>query len=174
MNAAEIRACKTDEELFELLETAHAQCYIAQMDTGNWDDWVRQLREMPAGLRALTVTFELETQLQFGGLGEFFANWLHRDYCKETLLGLKELEAREAADIFVKAHALVQPHWDKIDELMDAIPMPGFDDWYQDSELQQAIAPLDERIAEMKAAQGPYWLLHYWVPYARKHPERFE
>jgi hypothetical protein len=172
MSAAAIRACKTDEELFEFLETAHSQCYIAQMDSGG-DDWVQQLRKMPAGLRAITVTFELETQLTFGGLGEFFANWLHRDYCKETLLGLRELEAKEAADVFVKAYSLVQPHWDKIDELMDAVPMPAFDDWYQGSELQQALVPLDERMFALRQANGDRGLIEYWLPYARKYPERF-
>src|SRR5262249_23326432 len=103
-------------------------------------------------------------------LGWHFANWHYRPHCEETLRGLRELEIPEAAEIFAEAYALVQPHWDKISELLKE-DFQDFADWYRDSDLEKALDPLNERMWAF-CKRTKFGLLSYWVPYARKYPER--
>jgi hypothetical protein len=102
-------------------------------------------------------------------LGWHFANWHHRPYCDETLHGLKELEAHEAAEIFSDAYVLAQPYWDAIGELL-AESFQRFADWYRDSELEKALDPLNRRMWDL--CQPDYGLMAYWLSYARKYPEK--
>jgi hypothetical protein len=51
----------------------------------------------------MAATFELDVSMALDDLGWHFVNWTHRGFCDATLWGLRELEAGEYADMFVKA-----------------------------------------------------------------------
>jgi hypothetical protein len=69
----------------------------------------------------------------------------HRALRDETLQGLKEFEAHEAAEIFAAACELDEPYWDTILELRKG-SFDEFASWYRDSDLDKALQPLNERM----------------------------
>src|ERR1700735_2147681 len=76
--------------------------------------FLKKIRTIPIGLRAMAATFELDVSMALDDLGWHFGNWCYRPYCDQTLWGLRELEAVEYADMFAKAYELAQSCWDEI------------------------------------------------------------
>src|SRR5207248_1722656 len=109
----------------------------------------------------------LDVSMSLDDLGWHFYNFHNRLLCDETLAGLRELEALEAAVIFESALALVEPHWDEIRSLK-AIGHEAFTDWYSDSGLETTLAPLNRRLWAI-CGQSPYGLMQFWLDYARKY-----
>jgi hypothetical protein len=160
-----IRACTDDKALFSALSEELGRRVPGEMA---WDrsGHIARMRACPVGLRAMAAVHPLDLSMALDDLGYHFVNWHYRPHCEETLAGLRELEIPEAADIFETAYALAQPYWDTIGTLDD-----DFVDWYQDSDLRKALAPLNDRMwALCKRTEAG--LLSYWVPYARKYPGR--
>jgi hypothetical protein len=162
-----IRACQSDEELFQAL-SAELQRRLPGRER-DFDHLVDRLRGLPKGLRAMAAIYQLDVSMALDDLGWHFANWHHRPYCDETLHGLKELEAHEAAEIFSDAYVLVQPYWDAIGELL-AESFQKFADWYRVSDLEKALDPLNRRMWDL--CQPDYGLMVFWLVYARKYPEK--
>lgn len=165
-----IRSCTT-EELREALGAEHSQLYLMEADANGMDEFLDRLRLLPPGLRAMAVTFELEVQFTFGGLAYFFANRHHKGYCEEALRGLRELRADDAAEIFAKGFALVQPHWEEMDRVLEAVSAFAFDNWIRGSELEKALAPLNAQLAQALEKAGG--VEGYWLACARGHPDKF-
>jgi hypothetical protein len=176
LTEARILECKNDEELFDLLGlelTSHFPNGEGSTRE-DFDAFVAKLPTLPEGLRAMAAIYQLDVSICLDDLGWHFANWHHRPYYKETLRGLRELEAYEVADIFEKAYALAQPHWDKIGELV-AKDFDEFVDWYPGSELEKLTMPLTERLWEICGSSGDghsRGLLTLWAQYARKYPHK--
>ena len=171
LTEARILECN-DEDLFELLGLELTSHFPD--GEGDLDAFVATLKTLPVGLRAMASIYQLDVSLALDDLGWHFANWHHKEYCEETLRGLRELEAHEVADIFDAAYTLVQPHWAKIGELIDE-DFDRFVDWYSESKLEQSLDPLTRRLwdicgsSDRGHADG---LLKLWVPYARKYPHK--
>jgi len=136
----------------------------------NIDDFVQHLLRLPPGLRAMAATFQLDVSMALDDLGWHFANWHHKPYCEETLRGLQLLNAREAAEIFSVSYELVLPHWEEIGNLIED-DFHQFIDWYSDSELENSLEPLNQRMWEIRDESKEYGLMQYWLTYARKYPE---
>jgi hypothetical protein len=172
LSEADIAECTDDAELFELLGlelTEHLPEGEGDTDAA-LDAFVAKLATLPVGLRAMASIYQLDISLAHDDLGWHFAHWHHRGYCDETLRGLRELEAQEAADIFEAAYKQAQKHWDKIGELV-AGDFDKFAEWYSDSKFEEATMPLTRRLWEMygEGSGRENGLLDLWVPYARKH-----
>jgi hypothetical protein len=164
----QIRLCNSDEELFRAL----SQELNRRLPDGerDLDAFVERVRGLPKGLRAMAAIYQFDVSMTLDDLGWHFANWHHRPYCDETLRGLQELEAHEAAEIFSSAYALTQPHWDEISQLLSQ-SFDAFVDWYSGSELQKSLDPLNERMWDLCKATGKLGLMTYWLIYARRYPE---
>jgi hypothetical protein len=160
-----IRTCADDEALYQAL-SAELQQRVPGEIAWDRDGHVARMRACPVGLRAMAAVHPLDLSMAFSDLGYHFVNWHYRPHCEETLLGLRELEIPEAAEIFEQACAVVQPHWDTIGDLHDE-----FEDWYETSDLRKALGPLNERLWSL-CRRMPIGLLSSWVPYARKYPGR--
>lgn len=108
--------------------------------------------------------YELDVSLSLDDLGWHFGNWHNHDLAKETALGLEELGACEMARIFREAYALALPYWSELSA-------EQWTDWYIDSPLYQALAPLNKQAWAIQN-QSSGGLLELWVPYARRYPEK--
>jgi len=161
-----ILECADDKELFRALSAE--LCRRVPERENDMEAFVARMRTLPQGLRAMASTYQLDVSLALDDLGWHFANWHHREYCEETILGLQELEAHEAADIFLSAYALVQPYWDTIGRLLQR-DWDDFVEWYPESDLEKALDPLNDRMWDL-CKRTELGLLSYWVPYARKYP----
>jgi hypothetical protein len=131
---------------------------------------VERLPTLPPGLRAMAATHELDVSMALDDLGWHFGNWPDLDMARETALGLRELGATEAAEIFEAALEIVRPRWD---ELATAAAGEGdaWIDWYNNRGLQEALDPLNDRM--WKLLEPLEWrLMQYWIEYARKFPHR--
>jgi hypothetical protein len=170
LSAKDIRHAKSDEQLFKLL-SSELNCRLPDGAGGNLDDQVRFVRSLPRGLRAMAAIHRLEVSMALDDLGWHFYNFHSRELAAETLSGLLELGASEAAEVFKKALELVEAHWESIGELK-AKPLDAFTDWYTASGLEEALDPLNDRLWALCTAAGNRGLLSYWLTYARKYPER--
>lgn len=132
------------------------------------DAFVAAIKELPPGLRAMAATHELDVSITLDDLGWHFANWHHRELANETLLGLKELEATEAAALFEEALQLVLPFWEQIGTLLED-DFHRFIDWYCGSNLEQALAPLNDQMWALHEKLGDLGLFQYWVHYTRRY-----
>jgi hypothetical protein len=164
-----IRKCTEDEALYRALAD-ELERRIAPELSWDKDGHVERMRACPVGLRAMAAVHPLDVEMALGDLGSYFINWLHRPHCEETLAGLRELEIAEAAEIFGQAYAVALPHWATLEYLRKG-DANEFGDWYGGSDLEKALEPLNDRMWEFcdRTKSG---LLSYWVPYARKYPER--
>jgi hypothetical protein len=127
-------------------------------------EFVAEIKELPAGLRAMAATYELDVSLALDDLGWHFGNWHSIELAEETAAGLEELGARELAELFRAAFDLVQDYWMELggDNWMD---------WYHGSPLEKALQSLNDR-AWAILKQRKHGIFSYWVDYAKKHPER--
>lgn len=161
-----------DDAVFDAL-SARLQERVPESLMQDPDCFVAAIRGLPPGLRAMAATYQLDVSITLDDLGWHFANWHHRELAGETLLGLRELEATEEADLFEKALELVQPFWEQIGALI-ADDFQSFVDWYDGSELEQALDPLNDRLYALHRKRGQPGLFYYWVQYARKYPHRID
>lgn len=163
-----IRACGAEDELFTLLSDELCR----RLPDGEGDDldrFVQKLRTLPRGLRAMASIYQLDVSMALDDLGWHFANWHHHPYCRETLHGLTELEARREAEIFAAAYDIVQPYWTRIGRLIRR-DFHAFVRWYNQSLLETALMPLNEELwAICGQTRG---LLSHWTRYARAYPAR--
>jgi hypothetical protein len=175
LSVNDIRSAETDEQLFKLISSELDNCLPEYVQT-DYEILLQTLRELPRGLRAMAAVHRLDVSMALDDLGWHFYNFNHRGFCDEIQWGLRELEASEAAELFEKARAMVEPHWDKIEELKEASTEEGshtgFADWYETSGLEAALSPLNKKLWEICSASKDYGLMSYWLSYARKHPER--
>ena len=132
---------------------------------------VAAMRGLPRGLRAMAAIYRLDVSMAVDDLGWHFCNFHDRAFCDETQRGLRELEAVEAAEIFESARALVEPHWDEVGS-RKVIGGEAFTEWYSNSGLERALAPLNRRLWAISERSPSYGLMQFWLDYARKYPAR--
>jgi len=159
----EITSANSNEQLFKLLSSELNERLGAIRKDLN--EHVRFIRTLPRGLHAMAAIQRLDISMAIDDLGWHFHNFHHRELSEETLAGLRELEATEAAEIFHKAMVLTEPHWEKIGGA-------EFEEWYAESGLEKSIEPLNKELWALCEQSRDYGLLNFWLGYARKYPER--
>jgi hypothetical protein len=168
-----IRRTKSDDALLKRL-FGELEASVPASLHGDLDDLVEAIQELPAGLRAMAATYQLDVSMALDDLAWHFANWHHHGYCRETSWGLRELEAGEVADIFDRAYSITAQQWDVISQL----PEKGFDaftSWYSTSELDATLSPLNRRMWDLLKETSPGGeggMFRFWLAYARKYPDR--
>jgi hypothetical protein len=153
-----IRSCSDDQLVQWLCD--ELQRRISADKTS--PEFVPEIRDLPAGLRAMAATHELSVSLALDDLGWHFGNWHSIELADETERGLQELGATELSDIFRAAFHIATGYWAEL----------GSEDWtkwYPDSPLEQALESLNRQAWAVKDTQS---IFKYWVDYARHYPER--
>lgn len=163
----QIKACP-DHALFKLLAGELTE-RLGPSEGGDLDEFLARLSQLPVGLRAMALVYQLDVSLTLDDLGWHFANWHHRGYSEATLSALGELGAHDYAAIFAEAYQEVQPFWDKIGALC-AQDFGDFVEWYRHFELGRRLLPLTKRMWDMQEIDGG--LFGGWTFYARQHPDR--
>jgi hypothetical protein len=154
-------ASGSDDEVFELLGRELENRISSARGS---PEFVAEIKELPAGLRAMAATYELDVSLALDDLGWHFGNWHSVDLAEETAAGLRELGAQELAELFGAAFDVAQDYWMELGA-------ENWMDWYHGSALEKAVEPLSKRAwAILKERKNG--IFSYWVDYARKHPER--
>ena len=138
----------------------------------NDDTFVDLIKGLPIGFRAMAATHGLDVSMAMDDLGWHFYNWHHRGYLEETKQGLRELEAFEIADIFDHACKLVEPHWEAIEKIRENAS--DFGEWYAESGLESTLDPLNEKLWKLLRQWPDYGIMHYWLEYVRKYPDRIK
>jgi hypothetical protein len=154
-------ASSSDEELFALLGKELEHRISAPRDS---PQFLEQIRALPIGLRAMAATYELDVSLALDDLGWHFGNWHSMELAEETARGLDELEAGELAELFRQAFEIAKKYWNEL----------GSDcwmGWYHGSDFETLTEPLTEKAWSILAGKKK-GIFHYWVGYARHHPER--
>ena len=162
-------AAKDDKELVDLLSTGLNERFPPDLQQ-NRDQFLAILAASPRGLRAMAGIFDLDVSLSLDDLAWHFGNHNDERFLNETVLGLRELDAHEAADIFLAAWEIVKPHLAEIRSK----------DWENEDPhvyldrtgIQSRVDPLNDRMWKICKECGDLGLMKYCVTYARKHPER--
>ena len=164
----QILNANTDEDLLKLL-SGELQRFFPPEVRKNPVIFLSRLYAAPAGLRAMAATYELDVSLALDDLAWHFVN--HHglfELAEETIFGLRELEAQEAADIFQSALAIIKPHWQDLNQ----IPVGEEHEWLDSKGIQTQMNPLNERMWKSLKQYEDNSLMSLWPAYARKHPER--
>jgi len=150
----------SDDELFALLGKELASRVSAARGSA---EFVSQIRKLPAGLRAMAATYELDVSLTLDDLGWHFGNWHNEDLAEETAQGLELLDARELAEIFRQAFQIARKYWTEL----------GAENWtrWYSSQFQKAIEPLNQQACSVLKDKRK-GIFKYWVDYARRHPDQ--
>jgi len=150
----------SDDELFKLLGQELERRTSARRDS---PEFLAEIRKLPAGLRAMAATYELDVSLTMDDLGWHFGNWHSEELAEETARGLEVLGAHELARLFREAFRLALEYWSELGA-------KSWSQWYPGSPLETAVEPLNEQAWKFldKHKNG---IFHYWVDYSRKHPD---
>lgn len=118
----------------------------------------------------MAATYDLDVSMALDDLAWHFINHHSlREFAEETIAGLCELEAPEAAEIFASAFKILEPHWS---DLPDAARCKSPHDWLDANGIQAAVDPLNEHMRDFLKQQPDGSLFSLWLAYARKFPER--
>lgn len=163
-----LRSEVDDERLLELLFEELERQLPAELHA-NIETFLAALAKLPAGLRAMAATHQLDVSLTLDDIGWHFANWPHHGYCAETSRGLRELGEFELAEAFDAAYEIARRHWDRLCE------PSTFRDTYWGSELERELQPYNDRLRALAGSSDPQpvcGIYRFWIAYARRHPER--
>jgi hypothetical protein len=164
LTEAQILDCAGHDDLLELL-FGELRVRLPPSEPFHMGRFLKKIRTIPIGLRAMAATFELDVSMALDDLGWHFGNWAHRGYCDETLRGLRELEAGEYADMFAKAYEVAQTCWTEL-----TTGHGDFGKWYNKSDLYKATEPLSSRWWDLQKIDGG--IFGCWTRYARKYPHK--
>jgi hypothetical protein len=169
LTVEQICAAGSDEQLFKLLSGELQRLFPPEIRKDPVV-FLSRLQNAPAGLRAMAATYDLDVSMAMDDLAWHFINH-HRlpAFAEETILGLRELGATEAAEIFEAAFGIVRPHWA---ELAEAAASKSPHDWLAAKGIPAAVKPLNEHLWNFLKQQPDGSLLSFWLAYARSFPER--
>jgi len=150
----------SDDELIKLLGEELEQSITAKKGSLQF---LSEIQRLPVGLRAMAVTYELDDSLTLDDLGWHFGNWHNKALAEETAHGLEVLGAPELARIFREAFQIALEYWNELGS-------ENWSQWYNSSPLENKVVHLNKQAWQLlsKYKNG---IFHYWVDYARKHPD---
>jgi hypothetical protein len=160
VGSGQIVEAMTDDEVVDAIGKELDRRLPANDDL---DEYVRELQELPIGLRSMAATYQLDVSMALDDLGWHFGNWHHHGYASETASGLRVLGQERAAELFEKAYQHALQHWDRLGE-------QDWMDWYHESPLEVAVDPLNVEMWAILEPLRPLGIFKWWVDYARKHP----
>ena len=167
----QIRDTRSDADLLRLLQS-ELNLLFPPESRRDVPVFLSKLQTVPAGLRAMAATFELDVSMALDDLAWHFVNYPNLEWYEETLQGLRELEAREAAELFEKTFSIVQPYWTELGDEVQSKNSHDKHDWLNKTGIQRQIDPLDDQMWTLLGQWPKEGLMHYWLTYARKYPER--
>lgn len=166
----EVFACDSDEELTQVL-CRELTRLIPEADS--MGQLLEAMDELPCGLKAMAATHKLDISLALDSLWEHFANFHSLAYARETLAGLKELEATTLANLFAPALKLAEANWDMFAH-QNAIEA-GESSQFEEEKVQavkQEMLRLTSGMWEHLDTLPTRSLMDYWPIYARKYSDR--
>jgi len=169
LTVAQIQAVKLDDDLLRLL-MGELNLLFPQELRRDRIVFLSKLQAMPPGLRAMAITFDLDVSMALDDLAWHFANHHDLDFYEETLRGLRELGATEAAELFGQAFAIIEPFWHELGEILTEKHPEGTHDWFDQKGIQERVDPLNDRMWKLLNQWPDQGLMHYWIQYARQYP----
>lgn len=171
LSIATIEGSVSDEHLFSLIQGELSRLLPGE-EGDDPGDFLRRLSQLPAGFQAMAAMYQLDVSMALDDFGCHFYNWHHRGYIEKQIWALRELQAQEEADLLAEAYRLAQPYWEQIEAHED---FAAFCAWYNQSRLHEALIPLNKKMWDLCSRPGrERGMLHYWMDYARKYPERLQ
>ena len=169
LTVATIQNAKTDKELLDQISKELEQRFSPDIQN-DADRYLAALAAAPVGLRAMASVHPLDVSMALDDLAWHFGNQQDERLAQETLNGLKELAATEAAQIFSLALEIVRPFLPEIRN--KDWERESFSDYLEETGIQGKIDPLNSRLWTICRRCGELGLMQYWAEYARKFPER--
>lgn len=151
----------SDDELLALLTKELQEKVPAKPGSS---EFIRQIKELPVGLRSMAATHQLDVSLALDDLGWHFGNCHSHELAHETAQGLDELGAPELAKAFRDAYQIAQNYWTTLGE-------ENWTKWYHGSEFEHSIKPLNHEAQHIMDAKKR-GIFDYWINYTRHYPER--
>jgi len=164
-----IRGASSDEDLLDLLLAELRRFFPPELR----DDpivYCSRLQTAPKGLRAMAATYDLDVSMALDDLAWHFVNHHSSlELAEEAILGLRELEAPEVAEIFRAALEIIKPHWHEIEDVVQSRAAHA---WLDSTGIQELMNPLNRRLWKLLSQYDKSSLLSLWTAYAHKYPDR--
>ena len=169
LTVAQIQSAKSDDELLDLLMTELNLLFPKELRRDQIV-FLSKLQAAPPGMRAMATTFNLDVSMSLDDLAWRFVNHHDLDLYEETLHGLRELGAAEAAEIFAEAYSIIEPFWNQLEEVASGNNFENVHGWLDENGIQKRIDPLNQRMWDLLNQWRDHGIMHFWIDYARKHP----
>lgn len=168
----QIHSASSDHDLFKLLGKELEGLFPLEIRRDPIV-FLSRLSTAPRGLRAMATTYDLDVSMALDDLAWHFVNHQRSfELVAETVYGLRELDATQAAEIFEAALAIITPHWDCLPEVAALKGGGAKHDWLDSRGIQSQMDPLNNRMWKVLDQYENRSLLSLWTIYARKHPQR--
>ena len=172
LTVQKIQDTSSDAELLRLLQE-ELNIFFPLDSRRDIPVFLSKMQTAPRGLRAMAATFELDVSMTLDDLAWHFVNHHNLDLYEVTLHSLRELEAIEAAKLFKKAFLIIEPHWNEFLPISQNEDVsPNVHAWLDRTGIQKLIDPINKDMWKLLNQWPLEGLMHYWVLYARKYPER--
>jgi hypothetical protein len=165
----QIRSTGSDDELIDLLLGELRRLFPTEL-RNDPVVFLSRLQGAPRGLRAMACTYELDVSMALDDLAWHFVNYHGSiELAEETVSGLRELEAPEAAEVFQEALAVIEPHWEELENVAQSKTAHA---WLDSQGIQELMNPLNDRMRKLLSQYDKGSFMSLWASYARKYPER--
>jgi hypothetical protein len=171
LTVEQIHNAGSNDDLFKLLGKELEQLFPLEIRRDPIV-YLSRMRVASLGLRAMATTYELDVSMALDDLAWHFVNHQRSfELVGETVDGLKELGAPQAAEIFEAALAIIKPHWDCLPEVAALKGGGAKHDWLDSKGIQSQMDPLNNRMWKLLDQYENRSLLSLWTIYARKYPK---
>jgi hypothetical protein len=119
----------------------------------------------------MAATYDLDVSMALDDLAWHFTNHYDRRLNEEVRLGLHELKAYKLAALFNHASAIVEPHWSMLPKIARRKGL-GRHNWLDSTGIQASVDPLNREFWRILNQRQMRSIMHWWIVYARKYPER--
>lgn len=118
--------------------------YVLTKVDGRYEHEVEIVSKLPAGIRALYVTWGVEAEVHNGGFNQYYWNSSGR-FAEQAVAAFEFFSAHEHADLMREANRIRAKENAEIEKLKEKGTLDAFSQSYEVSEL----GPLDERFYKL-------------------------
>lgn len=149
-----------DDALLDRILAELSQRAPVRGDTDS--DFVRRIRELPRGLRAMAATHWLDISLTLDDIGWHFLNFGEPELVEETERGLRELGLVDLANVFREAHTIVGPLLKQF-----AGPNQEFEQLLSQAGVEERVDELSDHAWDLMDRRDIHTA---WIDYAKRRP----
>ena len=152
-----------DEALLKRI-FAFLQEFVPTQPDENESAFIKEIRKLPIGLRAMASTHHLDISLTLDDIGRHFLNWPEVTHAEETFKGVNELGLSELADLFRQTESIMRRY-------LPTINTKNYAETLEREGTMKQIDDMTDKAYELIDLRNGGSIYDFWIAYAHKNPE---